>query len=939
MPLETFRRVPPASRFHERSLRSPRQRRGRSGWWWKLGLVLLLLGSLAVGGTVAWVSRDLPTPEGIARRIVPQSTKIYDRTGQTVLYDIHGLERRTAVELKDIPQSLIQATLTAEDRNFYSHHGFRLTSMLRALAVDVVSGRQVQGGSTITQQFIKNAILGNEKSYLRKIKELILAYQIERKFSKDEILQLYLNEIPYGSNAYGAEAAAQTYFGKSVKELSLPESTILAAMAQAPTHYSPWGSHRAELFARQHYILDQMAVQQYITPEAATAAGKVEVKFQPRREGIVAPHFVFYIKELLADKYGERLADEGGLKVITTLDLTKQKLAEAAVTQSAKKNQSYHASNASLVALDVPTNQVLAMVGSRDYFDDTIQGQVNVALQPRQPGSSFKPIVYATAFGEGFTPETVLFDTVTTFKTDTQDYTPHDYDGKERGPVSLRQALAGSLNIPAVKLLYLTGINNVLNLAERLGYTTLSDRSRFGLALVLGGAEVNLLQHTSAYAALAREGVAKPPVAILKVEDAHGNTLDSWQDVPGDKALEPETVRTLTSVLSDNDARAPIFGAVNYLTLPDRPVAAKTGTTNDYRDAWTLGFTPQLAVGVWVGNNDNSVMSKGADGSVVAAPIWQSFLTAANAGQPVQAFTPPAPTTATKPILQGQLGEVVVLDKLSGKIATDLTPPEYRVPKLFREYHTILRYVTPGDPTGPQPTNPEADKQYPGWETVVRAWAQTHGLVDEPLPTDTDNIHTEANRPQITLTFPQPNQTLTQNPLLLSVSVQGPRPIAKVTYVMDDQELGSATSAPWSFSYPVTVDWPNGFHTLRAVATDDIGNSNSTSATFNVLVTPLPSPYQMSFTNLTPGQSLGATTFPQTITVGVTNPDSFKQLDLYLTPASGGSQWLGVVTNPGATAAFSWPAAVPGTYTLSLLATDQSGAVRPGPKITITIIP
>ncbi len=937
MPLRDFRRVtkPRPTRWRERSVRPRRTWL----WWLKLSGIVVGSGTLLLVAVFAWASRDLPTPEGIAHRIVAQSTKIYDRTGKVVLYDIHGAERRTAVELKDVPKTLIEATLTAEDRQFYEHHGFRLTSLLRAMLVDLVKGSRAQGGSTITQQFIKNAILGNEKSIFRKVKELILAYEIERKFSKDEILQLYLNEIPYGSNAYGAEAASQTYFGKSVKDLSLAESAILAAMAQAPTHYSPWGNHRDELFARQHYILEGMADQKYITLAEAKAAEKVEVKFQPRREGIIAPHFVFYIKELLANTYGERTAEGGGLKVITTLDLDKQKQAEAAVAASAQKNKAYNANNAALVALDVPTNQVLAMVGSRDYFDDAIQGQVNVAVQPRQPGSSFKPVVYTQAFSEGFTPETILFDVFTTFKTDTKDYAPHDYDGKERGPVSLRQALAGSLNIPAVKLLYLTGISKVLDLAQALGYTTLSDRSRFGLSLVLGGAEVSLLEHTSTYATFAREGITKPTIGILKVEDPKGTTLEQYQDTPGNQVVDPNVVRTLTSVLSDNDARSYIFGSANHLTLPDRPVAAKTGTTNDYHDAWTLGYTPQIAAGVWVGNSANEAMKKGADGSVVAAPIWQAFMQAATKDLPVQSFTPPTATSPDKPVLAGTLGEVVVLDKLSGKRATDLTPPEYRIPKIFHEYHTILRYVTPGDPLGPAPQNPEANPQYATWEAAVRSWAQTHGLIDEPLPQDYDNIHTEANRPQVTLTSPLPNQTVTQNPLSLSVNLQSLRPIDKVTYFMDEQELGTVSEAPFSLNFPVTEDWANGFHTIRAVAYDDIGNSGSTSATFNLLVTPLPSTYQMSFSNLTAGQQIGAAEFPKQITVALKNSNSTKQLDLYLKPENGPSQWLGVVQNPGPEAEFTWASATPGTYTLSLLSTDVNGSSQPGPKVTVQVTP
>ncbi|MEK7496771.1 MAG: transglycosylase domain-containing protein, partial [Patescibacteria group bacterium] len=507
------------------------------------------------------INRDLPTPEGLARRVVPQSTKIYDRTGKILLYDIHGAERRTSVPLSQIPHTLKLATLAAEDRTFYEHSGFRFTSMIRSVLVNILRGSKVQGGSTITQQLIKNAILGSKKTYARKVRELILAYQIEKFFSKEEILQLYFNEIPYASNAYGAEAGAQVVFGKPVNNLNLAESAILASLPKATTYYSPWGTHRDDLIKRQHYVLDAMAELGQITKPEAEKAKQFKLEFKERRESITAPHFVFYVREILTERYGEKLVNEGGLKVITTLDVTAQTQAETAIKKSYDKNLKYGATNASLVALDVPTSQILAMVGSVDYFDDKNDGQVNVALRSRQPGSSFKPIAYTAAFALGFKPETILFDVETTFKTDTKDYIPHNYDGKERGPISLRQALAGSLNIPAVKLLYLTGIDRVLELAKSLGYTTLDDRSRFGLSLVLGGAEVKLLEHTNAFTTLARDGIYKPTVSILKIEDDKGKTLEEYKESSGIEILNPEIARTTTSVLSDNQARSFIFGS------------------------------------------------------------------------------------------------------------------------------------------------------------------------------------------------------------------------------------------------------------------------------------------------------------------------------------------------------------------------------------------
>lgn len=935
MPIASLR-PPYPKRWHQRRVSRRRFGSGSGGLWWRLAITLVLAGALVGVGVFAWVSRDLPTPEGIARRIIPLSTKIYDRTGKIVLYDIHGEEKRTAVELADIPEQLKQATITAEDRNFYEHKGFRFTSLVRAIIVNLLKGNRAQGGSTITQQFIKNAIFTNEKLYTRKIKELILAYQIERKFSKDEILKLYFNEIPYGSNAYGAEAAAQTFFGKSVRELNLAESAVLAALPKSTTYYSPWGTHRDELIGRQHYILDAMVTEGYINQAEAEAAKQAPLEFIPRRDSITAPHFVFYVRELLVERYGERQVEQGGLKIITTLDVEKQKLAEEAIASSEQKNSGFRAKNAALVALDVPTNQILSMVGSRDYFNDDIQGQVNVALRPRQPGSSFKPVVYSTAFAQGFTPETTLFDVQTTFKNQPTDYTPRNYDGKERGPVTLRQALAGSLNIPAVKLLYLTGLDNVLKTARNLGYTTFGDQSRFGLSLVLGGGEVRLLEHTSAYATFAREGIVKPTTAILKVEDARGNTLEEYRDEPGDRVFEPQPVRLLTSVLSDNEARSFIFGGRNSLTLPDRPVAAKTGTTNDFKDAWTVGYTPQLAVGVWVGNSDGEEMRSGADGSVVAAPIWQNFFSRAVAGTPVEAFAAPVDATVDKPILRGEIGDVVVIDSSSGKRATEATPEHLRSPRLFKQYHTILRYVTPGDPLGPPPTQPENDPQYANWEAAVRRWVESRGLSDEQPPSEYDDIHTEANRPQIVFVSPLANQTVTQNPIPIQVNANSTRRLAEVRYFLDGVEIGRTSSAPFSLAFSVTSEWPNGYHTLRAVIYDDVGNSNSTNLTFNLLVTPLPSTSPVSFIQPTVGERLDQTSFPYTVTVTTPTPGLVRQIDLYVAREGEPSTWLGVVTSPEEQATFIWPKPNPGRYTLSLTLTTTSGVIA-GPRLRVSV--
>jgi len=673
---------------------------------------------------IIWISRDLPNPNQLINREVAQSTKIYDRTGEHVLYEIHGDQKRTLVSLNEMPLYVRQATISIEDKNFYKHGGFSLWAMFRTVITNVIFHRSA-GGSTLTQQFIKNAVLTNEKSITRKLKELILAQQIEKKFSKDEILQMYLNEIPYGSNAYGVEAASQKYFGKDVKNISLAEAAVLAALPQSPSRYSPYGPNKNILMGRKDYILDLMAEQGYISEVERDNAKKEVIKFQRPEASITAPHFVMYIKSLLSDKYGEKTLEQGGLKIITTIDFDKQKIADEVIVDKTKNYlEKYNANNAALVAIDPKTGQVLAMVGSRDYFDDSIQGQVNVATSLRQPGSSMKPVVYASLFEKGYTPNTILYDVVTNFSNNSTPYIPHNYNLKEYGPVSIRKALAGSLNIPAVKALYLTGVNSVIDLAHAMGYSSLNEKD-LGLSLVLGGGEVKLLEHTNAYSAFARDGQINTIVTILKVEDKNGTTLEEWQ--PSDKkVLTSQTARLINSVLSDNSARSFIFGEKNNLTLSDRPVAVKTGTTNDYHDAWAIGYTPSLVTGVWVGNTDNAAMKKGSDGSVLAAPIWKTFMTGALSGTPVETFKAPDDIKTGKAVIDGVLPILgtTPIDKRTGQPASINTPVEFVENKNIYDNHSILFYVDKNDPLGRAPTDPSIDPQFNNWETAIVEWAK-----------------------------------------------------------------------------------------------------------------------------------------------------------------------------------------------------------------------
>ncbi|MFH1745006.1 MAG: penicillin-binding protein, partial [bacterium] len=844
--------------------------------------LFLLLSAIIL---VLWISKNLPEPDKLLSREVAQSTKIYDRTGEEILYEIHGEEKRTLVKLDEIPDHVKWAVISIEDKDFYHHKGISLWAIARTAFGRVFLGRG-GGGSTLTQQFVKNAILTSEQTYIRKIKEAILAYKIEKKYTKDEILQMYLNEIPYGSTAYGVEAASQRFFGKSVRDVNIAEAAVLAAIPQAPSKYSPYGPNKDLLVGRQAYVLDLMNKQGYITEQEAEDFKNYQVEFKKPKENIKAPHFVMLVKEILSDKYGEKMIEQGGLKIITTLDLYKQEIAEEVIT--AKTNdyeEKYNATNASLVSIDPKTGQVLAMIGSKDYFDEEIDGQVNITTSKRQPGSSMKPLAYATAFLKGYNPNTILFDVSTNFSNNpSEPYAPNNYDLKERGPVSMRQALAGSLNIPAVKTLYLAGINNVLDLAQALGYTTLNDRDRFGLSLVLGGGEVKMIEHINAFSAFAREGEIRPISVILKVEDAQGNVLEEFQDNVK-KTLAPKIAREINSILSDNNARAYVFGASNWLTLGNRPVAAKTGTTNDYRDAWTIGYTPSIVTGVWVGNNDNTAMKRGADGSIVAAPIWHDYMQEILGDTPIEYFKSLEIPSTDKLMVGGQTGleKIVKIDSATGLLATEFTPAESIVEKTFLDPHCILYFVNKNDPLGPLPENPSADSQFNLWETGVLEWAKKQNFATSSPPTETDNIHTPENMPDITIITPVNKEKISTRILISQVEATAPRGINRVEYYLNDILISTNYVYPYGLKTNITF-LNNGFHNLKARACDDVNNCYSEEIEFNFnLPNNKNNKQKVSVLLIEPmgGVAISDADFPLPIKLTVDNPTSAGQANFY----------------------------------------------------------
>ncbi|MFW6143603.1 MAG: transglycosylase domain-containing protein, partial [Patescibacteria group bacterium] len=548
--------------------------------------ILFVLGSFALLGVFLYYSKDLPQPGKLVNRERSLSTRIYDRNGK-LLYDVHEDQNRTLVRLGDLPEDLVHATLAAEDADFYSHQGFDLIGIARAV-YNIAVHRELQGGSTITQQLVRNTLISSERTLTRKIKEFVLALQIERKYSKDEILEMYLNEAPYGGQLYGVEAAAQAYFRKSAKDVNLAQSAFLAGLSQAPSRYSPYGSDPERAENRRKYVLYLMATRgwvgvdgqrHYLEEDRAEQAKDVELTYAPPGGEFKAPHFVMYVKELLGNRFGEDLIARSGLQVRTTLDLEMQQRLQQIVREEVMNAQKYKIGNGALVVIDPRTGELLAMVGSRDFFDENYDGQVNVTLRPRQPGSSIKPITYATAFEQGYTPATVLFDVPTCFPggAGQQEYCPGNYDGKYRGPLPLRSTLANSINVVAVKLLKLVGVDSMLDTAKKMGISTFDDPSRYGLALTLGGGEVTLLELTNAYSVFAAEGNYRDPQAILKVTDSHDRVLEKFSPSEGRRVLSEETAFLISDILSDNAARTPIFGPWSYLHIPGYSVAVKTG--------------------------------------------------------------------------------------------------------------------------------------------------------------------------------------------------------------------------------------------------------------------------------------------------------------------------------------------------------------------------
>ncbi|MEX1014486.1 MAG: transglycosylase domain-containing protein [Candidatus Paceibacterota bacterium] len=755
-----------------------------------LFLFLFVLAGVAVYATV--VINQLPPLEDFNDRKVSQSTKIYDRTAEVLLYEIFGEEKRTIVDFNSIPQEIKDATLAAENIDFYNQPAFDWRGILRAAITNLKEGEIVQGGSTITQQLVKNAFLTPERTITRKVKELILAMDLESKYSKDEIFEAYLNQIPYGSNAYGIEAASQTFFNKSIQDLSLSEMATLASLPQAPSYYSPWGNNIEGLINRRDYVLDRMVKFNFISEEQSEEAKNedVEKNFSPQNIGeIKAPHFSLYVKSYLISKYGEQVALNGGLKVITTLDWEIQKIAERVVEQGAKRNEElYGGNNAALVAQDPNTGQILAMVGSRDYYNEEIQGKFNVPVQGlRQPGSTLKPFAYLTAFNNGFHPKSVLMDVLTEFTVGDPDcpavvtpqslinsdcFNPENFDNTFRGPVSLESALSQSINIPSVKMLYLAGFDNVLKTLKDFGINTLNERWKYGLSLVLGGGEVKLIELVNAYSTLADDGVYHDQSIILEIKNDKNQTTENYSD-SSKRVFEAQPVRQINKILSDLELRSGLLVSSLPLTIfPEKEVALKTGTTNNYKDAWAVGYTPSFVVGVWAGNNNNQQMHSRGSSLLAAIPMWSNFLNEVFETKEFNSnvFNKPETTTPpNKPMLNGSA-------VFSAEIDEEILP----------QLHSSLYWINKENVLGNPPRESSNDSQFFNWEEAIRVWAEKNienfSEYNKPVPENIILNSIESNEEsiiKINNLKPQ-NGDFIEGPLFVTAEIESEEILEKI---------------------------------------------------------------------------------------------------------------------------------------------------------------
>lgn len=827
-------------------------------WFLMMALVLSVFGFVVMTILFVKFSSELPTPNKVVRRD-GFTSQMYDRNG-ALLYDVYKDAKRTPVVWTDVPDYLKKATVAVEDKAFYTHQGFDPLTPFRMVKNFIVL-KQITGGSTLTQQLVKNVLLTSDKSITRKIKEFILSVQIERKYTKDEILLMYLNEAPYGGAAWGVGTAADQYFGKSIKELTLEECAILAGMPQRPNVYSPFSKTPKAYIDRTFHVLERMREDNYITTdlEAKTKVLVTDYKFDDSKSTFAAPHFVFWVKDILTKTYGADVVEGGGLKITTTLDLALQQKVEGIMTTEIDKAEKLGISNGAAVVMDPTNGQVLAMVGSRGYNSTKTDGKFNVVTQGlRQPGSTIKPVTYLTAIKKGYTASSMIMDTPVTFLSivpGQKDYTPQNYNGKFNGPMSIRHALGNSINTIAVKTLAMVGINSMLQTAFDMGLTTLEPTAenlrRFGLAVTLGGGEVKMIDLASAYGAFAANGVKHETVGVLKVEDRNGRVLEEYKNNPGKQVMTAQEAFIISNILQDNSARELTFGAVNGLIVPNYQVAVKTGTTNDKRDNWAIGWTPNLLVAAWVGNNDNSQMLKVASGVSGATPIWKQIMQYGLSTRPKVDFSIPDKIVN------------IEVDKISGYAAHDGFPArgEYFIdgtqPKINDPIHLKLKIckgtsglATPDDVAGGNYDEKEYFKIFEEdpvskdgtnrWQAGIDGWVSTQANKEMYSP-PTDYCRSDG---LVNVGFDSPQDRSTVGSTFdIRIKTTSLKKITEVKLWIDDKEVKTWNDKPFEWLGYTLADGP---HKIKVRAMDKDGNSQEREGKFGVNVawdwSPTPTP-------------------------------------------------------------------------------------------------
>ncbi|MCH8821600.1 PBP1A family penicillin-binding protein, partial [Patescibacteria group bacterium] len=788
------------------------------------GFIFFILTLLSTAVVFGFFAREVPSPDKLTNRNVEQSTKILDREG-TLLYNVHGDQNRTLVTLDKVPEDLRNATIAIEDQNFYKHKGFDIQGIVRSIR-DSIFNKQLSGGSTLTQQLVKNALLTPERTITRKIKEFILAVQIERRFTKDQILQIYLNEIPYGGTAWGAEAAANQYFNKSVSDLDLTESAILAGLPQRPSVYSPFSTNPEAYIGRTKAVLSRMREDAYITQEQEEEALKKlpKIKFAKFGEGITAPHFALYVKQILEEKYGEKFVQEGGLQVTTTLDLKLQNMAQKVVKDEIKKNgKSLRMSNGSVVIQNTKTGEILAMVGSKDYFAKDIQGNFNVAAQGlRQPGSALKPFNYLTGFKKGYTPATMYLDIRTDFG---GGYKPGNYDDRFHGPQSIRNSLGNSYNIPAVKMLGVNGVSDMIGTLQDFGITTLDDPNQYGLSLTLGGGAIKMLELNNAFATLGNLGKEVKPIAILKITDSSGKIIEEFnteefKKSEGKQVVTQEHAYLVDHILSDRTAKYAAYGTYWANRLNFRSdIAVKTGTSELKIDNWAFGTTPSYTVGVWVGNNDNSPMHPSISSGVTgAAPIWRIVIENVLKGKEVENFKRPAGIISMK--VDSTTGQKPTK---GSKTRTDIFTKWQPAPEnTMRVTKRICK-----------PSGLLANKSC---EDIGKAINKTYLVLTDPYteifnsgfkqckpcpPTKTDTkIYSTGSTSSLTISISSPVDGATTGvDFTVSANASGPNTITKVEFYVGGSATPDAvdTTSPYSASF---TDVDEGNYEIKVIVYD-----------------------------------------------------------------------------------------------------------------------